>query len=54
VEFLELSMVDERLDLVDRVASGCILSCLYSRSRWSDLRKVYGFVQDSAEKDGKI
>lgn len=54
VEFLEVSMVNEKLELVDRVACGCILFCLYSRSRWSDLKRVYGFVQDVVEKDGRI
>ena len=54
VEFLERSLLDEKLDLTDRVACGCMLFCLYSRSRWSDLRKVYGFIQDVVEKDGKI
>ena len=54
VEFLEVSMINEKLDLTDRVACGCILFCLYSRSRWSDLKRVYGFVQDVVEKDGKI
>ena len=54
VEFLETSLLNERLDLTDRVACACMLFCLYSRSRWSDLRRVYGFVQDVVEKDGKI
>ena len=54
VEFLEISLVDEKMGLIDRVACGCILFCLYSRSRWSDLKRVYGFVQDVVEKDGKI
>ena len=54
VEFLEMCLTDERLDLVDRVACGTMLFCLYSRSRWSDLRKVYGFIQDINEKEGKI
>jgi hypothetical protein len=54
VEFLEMFLSDERADLTDRVACGCMLFCLYSRSRWSDIRKIYNFVADIAEDDGKI
>lgn len=54
VEHLELYLSDERLDLTDRFASGCMLFCLYSRSRWSDIRKVYSFYADVDEKEGKI
>lgn len=54
VEFLELCLSDERMDLMDRVACVCMLFCLYSRSRWSDIRKVYGFCSDITERDGKI
>ena len=54
VEFLETFLSDERADITDRVACGCMLFCLYSRSRWSDIRKIYNFVSDIAEDDGKI
>ena len=54
VEFLETYLSDERADLTDRVACGCMLFCLYRRSRWSDIRKIYNFVTDIAEDDGKI
>lgn len=54
VEFLEVSLGNEKLDLVDRVACGCLLFCLYSRSRWSDLKRIYSFVEDVLERDGKI
>ena len=54
VEFLETSLLDEKLEMTDRVACACMLFCLYSRSRWSDLRRVYGFVQDVVESNGKI
>ena len=54
VEFLELFLSDERADITDRVACGCMLFCLYSRSRWSDIRKIYNFVSDVSEDEGKI
>lgn len=54
VEFLELCLSNECLDLTDRVACGCMLFCLFSRSRWSDIRKIYGFMSDIVEKDGRI
>ena len=54
VEFLETCLADERIDRTDRVACGCMLFCLYSRSRWSDLRKIYGFVMDVREVNGHI
>ena len=54
VEFLETCLSDERLDRTDPVACGCMLFCLYSRSRWSDLRKIYGFVMDVREVNGHI
>lgn len=54
VEFLETFLSNERMDIKDRFACGCMLFCLYSRSRWSDIRKVYSFTSDVNEKDGKI
>lgn len=54
VEHLEFYLSDERLDLFDRYASGCMLFCLYSRSRWSDIRKIYSFLADIDEKEGRI
>ena len=54
VEFLEMFISDERADITDRVACGCMLFCLYSRSRWSDIRKIYNFVSDITEDEGKI
>jgi len=54
VERLESCLSDEQISIVDRVACGCMLFCLYSRSRWSDLKKVYGFESDIAEHFGKI
>ena len=54
VEFLERCLTDEKFDLIDRVACGTLLFCFYSRSRWSDLRRVYGFVEDISEKEGRI
>ena len=53
VEFLEIFLSDERADITDRVACGCMLFCLYSRSRWSDIRKIYNFVSDITEDEGK-
>ena len=47
-------MADERNVVVDRFACGCFLFALFSRSRWSDLRCVYGFASDIMEMDGKI
>ena len=43
-------MANEKNGLVDRFACGC----LFSRSRWSDLRCVYGFASDIVEIEGKI
>ena len=54
VEILERCLNDEKLDLVDRVACGTLLFCFYSRSRWSDLRRVYGFIEDISEREGRI
>ena len=54
VEHLETILADERMDITDRTACGAMLFCLYSRSRWSDIRKVYNFVTDIVEKEGKI
>ena len=54
VEKLEMCLSDEQISLVDRVACGCMLFCLYSRSRWSDLKKIYGFQSDISEHCGKL
>ena len=55
VEHLDLYLCDESLILpTGLLASGCMLFCLYSRSRWSDIRKVYSFYADVDEKEGKI
>ena len=54
VEHLEIFLSDERMDITDRTACGAMLFCLYSRSRWSDIRRVYNFVTDIAEREGKI
>jgi hypothetical protein len=54
VEYLEQCLTDERINLVDRVACGCMLFCLYCRSRWSHFRRVYGVILDVSESDGKI
>ena len=47
-------MANEKNVLVDRFACGCFLFALFSRSRWSDLRCVYGFASDIVEIEGKI
>ena len=54
VEFLESCLTNEKMSLTDRVACGVMLFCLYSRSRWSDVKRIYGFVQDVKESEGKI
>ena len=54
VEKLEMCLVNEQISIIDRVACGCMLFCLYSRSRWSDLKKIYGFQSDIAEQFGKF
>ena len=54
VAYLETSLTNEHLSLVDRFACGCMLFCLYTRSRWSDLKKVYGFQCDVMEDSGRI
>ena len=54
VRSLESFMADEKNVVVDRFACGCFLFALFSRSRWSDLRCVYGFASDIMEMDGKI
>ena len=51
---LESFLADERNLVVDRFAAGCFLFALFSRSRWSDLRCVYGHVADIPEVEGKI
>ena len=42
VKSLESFMADEKNVMIDRFACGCFLFALFSRSRWSDLRRVYG------------
>ena len=54
VRALESFMANEKNVLVDRFACGCFLFALFSRSRWSDLRCVYGFASDIVEIEGKI
>ncbi len=54
VSALEAFLADERNLVVDRFATGCFLFALFSRSRWSDLRCVYGHVSDVLEIEGKI
>ena len=54
VRSLESFLADERNVVVDRFACGCFLFALFSRSRWSDLRCVYGFASDIMEMDGRI
>ena len=54
VEYLESCLTNEKMSVTDRVACGVMLFCLYSRSRWSDVKKIYGFVQDVKESEGKI
>ena len=54
VKSLESFMADEKNVMIDRFACGCFLFALFSRSRWSDLRCVYGFASDIIEIDGKI
>ena len=54
VRSLESFMADEKNVIVDRFACGCFLFALFSRSRWSDLRCVYGFASDIVEIEGKI
>ncbi len=51
---LESFLADERNLVVDWFAAGCFLFALFSRSRWSDLRCVYGHVADILEVEGKI
>ena len=53
VRSLESFMADERNVTIDRFESGCFLFALFSRSRWSDLRCVYGFASDIVEVEGK-
>ena len=54
VKSLESFMAGEKNVMIDRFACGCFLFALFSRSRWSDLRCVYGFASDIIEIDGKI
>lgn len=54
VTALEELMVDEKEAAQDRVAAGCFLFCLRSRSRWSDVQKVYGFSQDVIERGALV
>ena len=46
VAALEEILRDESVDEVDRYAAGVFLFNVYSRSRWSDIRAVGGFVAD--------
>ena len=51
---LESFLANEKNLVVDRFAAGCFLFALFSRSRWSDLRCVYGHISDILEMEGKI
>ena len=51
---LENFLANEKNLIVDRFAAGCFLFALFSRSRWSDLRCVYGYTADTLEVEGKI
>ena len=51
---LENLLSDELETLVDRAAAGVMLFCLHSRSRWSDIRKVFSYVGDFNLKAEKI
>ena len=54
VRSLEALLADERNVIIDRFAAGCFLFPLFSRSRWSDLRCVYGHASDIVEIEGRI
>ncbi len=54
VSSLEGFLSNERNLSVDRFAAGCFPFALLSRSRWSDLRCVYGYFADILEVEGKI
>eukprot|EP00435_Cladocopium_sp_Y103_P015409 s326_g3.t1 len=54
VQALELTLLDETEEIVDRYAAGAFLFCLYSRSTLSDLRKVRGYYKDILETNGTI
>ena len=51
---LEDMLSDTSLSIEDRMAIGCMLFCLYSRSRWGDVRRVQHFVKDISDIDGRI
>lgn len=51
---LESFLSNEKNLFVDRFAAVCFLSALFSGSRWSDLRCVYGYTADILEVEGKI
>ena len=51
---LEGFLANEKNLILDRFATGCFLFALFSRSRWSDLRCVYGYTADILELEGKI
>ena len=46
VEALEMTLMDETEELVDRFAAGAMLFGLYIRSRLSDLKKLRGYFKD--------
>eukprot|EP00435_Cladocopium_sp_Y103_P058747 s575_g20.t1 len=54
VETLEMVLMDEREEVVDRFAAGAMLFCLYRRSRLSDLKKLRGYCKDVSEHNGTI
>ena len=54
IYLLENFLSNEKNLIVDRFAAGCFLFALFSRSRWSDLRCVYGYAADILEVEGKI
>ena len=53
VELLEKKLRDSTLDLTDRHAIGVMLFGLYARCRCSDLKKVYGWVEDIIKVNGQ-
>ena len=54
VKHLESLLDEPDVDIKDRYACGAFLFCIFSRSRISDIRDVFGFLVDTVEVGGEL
>ena len=54
VKHIESLLDEPDVDIKDRYACGAFLFCIFSRSRISDIRDVFGFLVDTVEVGGEL